>query len=79
MAFSSTLKEASLGHRRMKYGTFTGTGVATGDIDTGLNSIECVQTTVNSGVGVSAVSVSGGTVTLSFTTGDTGYWLAIGE
>jgi hypothetical protein len=79
MAFSSTIKEAVLGHRRMKYGTFTGTAVATGDIDTGLTSVECVHATVNSGVGVSAVSVSGGTVTLSFTTGDTGYWSAIGE
>jgi len=79
MAFSSTIQDASLGHRRMKYGTFTGTGVATGDITTGLNSVENVQVSVVSGVGVSAVSVSGGTVTLSFTTGDTGYWLAIGE
>lgn len=79
MALTVTYKEASLGHRRMKYGTATATGVTSGDVVTGLNTIENFQTQIISGTGVSAISISGGTATLTLSASDVVHWLAIGE
>lgn len=87
MAFSSVVSGATVfGDMRVTYGTFNGSGVTTGNIDTGLTEVLFIS--VNAG-GSSVVAdsvtinetlpVAGDAVTIIFTSGKTGYWIAFGK
>ena len=74
MAFTSTrLGETNMSDKRVMYGKFTNNGTS-GTLDTGLHHADCVLVQ-----GATAVTVSGGTATLTLTAGMTdGFWLAFG-
>ena len=88
MVFSSTVsKSIVMGSRKVKFGTYTGTGVTTGDVATGLKVVEVfVPIAGGSSVVADATTVNetlplknGGAVTIIFTSGTSGFWMAIGK
>ena len=86
MAFSSTILDRTcFGDKRIVTGTYDGSGVTTGDITTGLSRVETfMATAVGSSIVADAPTVnetfptSDGTITLIFTSGTKGNWIAIG-
>lgn len=88
MSFASTITTSpatgEIGHLRLVAGTFTQAGGDTGGtISTGLSVVVACDTTPTSGVTAdqTAVSASGGTLTLTTTSGTptAGTWWAIGK
>lgn len=86
MAFSSTiLKKYIFGNRRYHTGTWNSAGATGGDIDTGLKRIE-IGDAWHKGTAVEADTavvnetfpLASGSMTIVATSGDTGYWEAIG-
>jgi hypothetical protein len=78
MAISGTLTEATIfGNLRVKIGSYSGTSTS-GTIATGLNKI--FYATAQSGANATSpiVTVSGGTISLTVASGDSGMWMAIG-
>ncbi len=65
--------ETVVGNLRMTYGTFSGAAAAGSDIKTGLTNVKIFDIT-----GADAVSVTGGTATVSSGSVDAGYWWAMG-
>lgn len=86
MAFTSTItKKYVFGNRRKHVGTWTSTDVTGGDIDTGLKRVESLMLTHKGSAVEAAVAVvnetfplASGSVTIVTSSGDTGYWEAIG-
>lgn len=88
MAWSYTIDTVRLplGNRWLTYGTWDGTGVTGGDIDTQLTRVDCflISHTGNAVEAATAVAneafpLVGGSVTMVCTAGDAGVWLAIGK
>jgi len=83
---TSILKKYVFGHRRVHAGSWNSAGATGGDITTGLKRVEmCVichsgNTVVSSGPATidETFPLASGSVTVAATSGDTGYWLAIG-
>ena len=88
MAFTSTIAGRTVaGNKRMHWGAWDGTGVTGGDIDTGLVMAESVMLT-NKGTALEAAGtavvnetlpIAGNAITIVCTSGDAGYWMAIGH
>lgn len=87
MAFSSTIDgKEHIGNRSMAWGTWQDDEATGGDIDTGLVLCESIMITnkgdalETSGTGIinDTFPVAGNAVTIVCTTGDAGYWRAIG-
>ena len=88
MAFSSSISERTVfGNKRVHYGTFTatGSGVTSGNIDTGLSSCEHITLTPYGTAPGSQLSVNetlpvdGSAVTIDCAAEEiTGYWIAYG-
>lgn len=86
MAFSSTVIDRTVfGDKRIVTGTFDGSGVTTGDVATGLSRVEAFMvTSVGSAIVADSPTVNetlplaGGDVSLIFTSGKAGNWMAIG-
>jgi len=87
MSFSSTILHKTIfGHRRVHWGTWTSpSGVEGGDINTGLYRVEmCLiehkGASVEADVAVinETFPLAGKSVTIVASSGDTGYWVAIG-
>lgn len=86
MAFSSTIEGSTVfGNKRVAFGTFDCTAVTGGDIDTGLNICESIMLQLkDTAVGTAPVVVNetlpidGSAITIVTTSGDAGYWFAIG-
>jgi hypothetical protein len=87
MAFTSVVSgQTVFGNLRVTYGTFDGSGVTTGDIDTGLGTVFTMA--VNAG-GSSVVAdsvtinetfpLAGSAITIIFTSGKAGTWIAFGK
>ena len=74
------------GDRFLSWGSFTATAVTGGDINTGLGICESFML-VHSGAAVEAavavvnetLPVEGNAITFVCTSGDTGYWFAVGR
>jgi hypothetical protein len=88
MAFTSTLQGRTvIGSKWVAYGTWDGTAVTTGELDTTLDYIEVlVLTHTGNGVKTNAPSIDetipgdiGKAVTLDFDSGTAGTWFAIGR
>jgi len=87
MAFTSTIAGRTVaGNKRMHWGAWDGTGVTGGDIDTGLIIAESVMLThlgsaVEAAVAVvnETLPIAGNAITIVCTSGDAGYWMAIGH
>jgi len=88
LAFSSTKIHVRmpLGNRKLCYGSWTSPNATGGDITTGLNRVEmCVLTHKGAAVEASTAVVNetfplaGGNVTIVATSGDSGYYIAIGN
>lgn len=88
MAFTSTISGRTvLGNKRFHWGTWDSTGVAGGDIDTGLIMCESLMLTnkgsalETSGTAVlnETLPVAGSALTIVATSGDAGYWEAVGH
>jgi len=87
MAFTSTIAGRTVaGNKRMHWGAWDGTGVTGGDIDTGLIIAESVMLThlgsaVEAAVAVvnETLPIAGNAITIVCTSGDVGYWMAIGH
>jgi len=87
MAFSSTIAGRTiLGNKRLHFGTFNAASVTTGDIETGLITVESAMIThkgsaVETDVGTitDTLPVAGNEITIKVNDSDTGYWLAIGH
>ena len=80
MAFSSKIDTGSYSiGKNVKFGTYNASGVTTGTIKTGLNTILHFNDSVATAVPSTVAVLSGGTVTLTVTNGQTGTWLAVGE
>lgn len=90
MAFSSTCsKPAPLTDKTyLTHGTWTGTAVDTGELDTGLGYVENLQLTYKDTAGVATAagynetipgSATDGVVTIVFQSGKSGNWIAIGR
>jgi len=86
MAFTSLItKKYVFGNKRVHVGSWDSTGVATGNIDTGLKRVQHCQIS-HKGTAVEGASatinatfpLASGSVTIVTTAGDAGYWLAIG-
>ena len=86
MVWSSTIiKKNIFGTKRVVYGSWDATGVAGGDIATGLKRVESCAiwhkgVAVEAAVGVvnATFPLKGGDVTIVCTAGDAGYYLAVG-
>jgi hypothetical protein len=86
MAFvSSITQRVNFGNQRVVIGQFTGTSVQRGEVTTGLDTVRffaasCQGTSTNSGVMADEVFPLSSTsaVTITFTSGVDGTWLAIG-
>jgi len=86
MAFSSTkVGESVFGDKRVTFGTWDGAGVTTGDIDTGLHHADHIQLTAGgSSIVADAPTINetlpcaGSAVTIIFTSGTDGFWMAFG-
>ncbi len=87
MAWSSTLssRPKSFGHLRFSFGSWDGTGVTGGDINTGLRKCVSMMLTHKGSATEAASAVvnetypcDGTAVTIVCTSGDVGYWLAFG-
>lgn len=80
MAFTQTIAgNTSVGHKRMLWGTYSGAGVTTGTLSLGTFVPDVVTFTSTSGTpsDIQAV-ISGSSVALTFASGQTGTWNAIG-
>ena len=87
MAFSSaiTQRPIAMGNQRISYGSWDATGVTGGDIDTGLRKCHSLMLTHKGSAVEAAVAVvnetypcDGSAVTIVCTSGDAGYWQAVG-
>lgn len=86
MAFSSAVSYKTVfGNKRVHYGTWTGSSVAGGDINTGLRLCEHIQLTVHGSAVTSnactineSLPVAGSAVTIVHDSGINGYWMAMG-
>lgn len=82
---SSVIKKYIFGRSRVHCGSFDSSGATGGDVATGLKRVEGFQLT-HKGTAVAAnvavvnetFPLAGGDVTLVCTSGDTGYWIAVG-
>jgi len=87
MAWTSTITARTVaGNKRIHYGTWDGTAATGGDIDTGLAMCESIMLTHKGSAVEAAVAVindtlpvAGNEVTVVCTSGDAGYWMAIGH
>lgn len=87
MAFTSTIQaRTKSGNKRIHYGSFDCTGVTGGNIDTGLTVCESIMLTHKGSAVEGAVAVvnetlpiAGDAITIVTTSGDAGYWMAIGH
>jgi hypothetical protein len=91
MAFSSALVGRDVfGTKCVTYGTFTGTGVATGDIKTYLHTCQLMLLQPNNTASPTeqcdvstalplVVASAGNPVTIVMTSGVCGYWMAFGD
>jgi hypothetical protein len=86
MAFSSTVTNKTVfGNKRVHYGTWDGSGVTTGNINTGLRLVEHISltakksaVTANTPVVNEVFPCAGSAVTVVFDSGLDGYWMATG-
>ena len=86
MAFASAVSHKTVfGNKRVHTGTWTGSSVTGGNINTGLRLCEHMQLSIkSSAVGTNAPAVNesfpvaGSAVTIVHDSGQNGYWLAIG-
>jgi len=86
MAWStSILKKYVFGNRRVHIGSFNSAGATGGDITTGLKRVEiCILQHSSDAVAGDHATINAtfplasGSVTVVSTSGDTGYWIAIG-
>ncbi len=86
MAFSNTIAGRTVaGNKRLHYGAWDATAVTGGDIDTGLTVCQSIMLThlgsaVEAAVAVvnETLPVAGNAITIVCTSGDAGYWMAIG-
>ena len=67
------------GNNRVVFGTYTNTGTATGGaITTGLSSVSFFAMDTNTASAVFMSSASGGVVTITNVSNQTGKWMAVG-
>lgn len=92
MAFSNAVSSQTRGgNYKIVWGTYTGTAVATGELDVGLEQIHFLKlqpnkatviTTENSvdeTLPVTPARTGTSKTTIDFSSGEVGYWLAIGK
>jgi hypothetical protein len=80
MSFSSTLGVSTVfGDKVVKMGTYNAASVTSGTITTGLTHIEYFNLQSGGNATNPYASVSGGALSLTTASSDTGYWIAIGE
>jgi len=78
MAFTYTIKRNDFMGQGIKAGVFNASGVTSGVMTTGLKEIHHVSITGRS-VGTTAVTYSGGTVTITCQDGENGSFLIYGQ
>lgn len=86
MAFTSAITDQTvIGNLRMHYGTYSCAAVTTGELVTGLSTVNTLMlqskgTAVTTGASVvnETFPLTGSAVTLITDSGDVGYWIAIG-
>lgn len=80
MSFSSTIDAGtySLG-KHVKFGTYNAAATTTGTIKTGLKKVLHFSDSVATAVPSTRAVITGGSVALTVTSGQTGTWIAIGE
>jgi hypothetical protein len=83
---NALIKKYIFGNRRVNVGSWNAAGVTGGDIDTKLKRVEmCLLVHQGSAVEAAVAVVNetfplaGGDVTIVATSGDTGYWMAVGK
>jgi hypothetical protein len=80
VSFSYTVDESTVfGNKRVVKGTYNCASVTTGDITTGLTSVNIFLMDTNTSSAVFRSTTSAGVTTITTNTSQTGNWIAIGE
>lgn len=87
MAFSSAVVTTTImGNKKVTWGTYNGAAVTTGNLNTGLSVCETLQLSAGGSSVVteaptinSTFPIAGSSVPIIFTSGTTGFWMAIGQ
>jgi len=80
MSFSYTLDENTVfGNKRIVKGTYNCASVTTGNITTGLTSVNLFLMDTNTSSAVFRSTTAAGVTTITTASGQTGNWMAIGS
>ena len=80
MSFSSTIDKGSYScGKHVKFGTYNAASVTSGTIKTGLRKVLHFSDSVATATPSTRAVITGGSVALTVTSGQTGTWIAIGD